>query len=766
MTFYGQQLQAGRVPIWNERANLGFPLLAQGRAGVFYPLHLFLYRVLQPSAAYQVSLPIHLALASVFAFACARGFGIGRAGAVLTGVVYAGQGFFVGHLTQPWSYTTGCWLPLFLLAAWRWLEYEDWRWLVGLSVIFAVLLLAGHFQLAVYALLTLCVICLGSGFSKGRGSATIALRLMFIMFAITGGAALAAIQLVPTAELCVVADWRGRGQEYVSSFAFPLLQIVNYLTPSFLMTNSVWENTTWAAWRSSYAESLVYVGLLPLGLAIRTMCVSHRERTVRFMMAILVFALLASIFPRVPVLSAINDQPGFGWFTAPARWSVISGLALALMAGHGLESIDRNRFVSWFRRFVPVALIVLVVLVVVVCYETANNGTTKPGSQNASTPISFGTLAKELAFPLINMVFVLGFTTRLGKGATQRISLTTFILGWTIVDLGAAIHICGRARYEPNESIEQKSPFLKMVADETQGRIWGSSMDLPLLVGAQPMANQSAPDMKQYWDPQHEVRRRWWMGSFATIPVPDRWEDRALHVGRITSMFDTNDVEFMRLTDIRYLTHGLDGDGPLQEKSLDKLKSVSDPWLSSQFLDLSTEPTSDQELWTLWTLKPKITSARAWLFPVTDPPEPGTDPRLITQEPPARRGLLDSAFEVDDVSDEGEKITIRGSAESAAVVVLSDLFYPGWTATLRQKDVDRTVSVERAFGRMRGTYVDQSGDFEIVFSYEPESFRVGARISAVACGVWLCCCLLVIVAQITRNRADPTTGKPSQSPPH
>ncbi|MEE3284674.1 MAG: hypothetical protein VX311_08830, partial [Planctomycetota bacterium] len=58
--FYSRALADDRVPQWNERLGFGTPAVADGRIGVFYPVHQLLYRFLSVERAYSWSLVLHL----------------------------------------------------------------------------------------------------------------------------------------------------------------------------------------------------------------------------------------------------------------------------------------------------------------------------------------------------------------------------------------------------------------------------------------------------------------------------------------------------------------------------------------------------------------------------------------------------------------------------------------------------------------------------------------------------------------------------------
>ena len=140
--------------------------------------------------------------------------------------------------------------------------------------------------------------------------------------------------------------------------------------------------------------------------------------------------------------------------------------------------------------------------------------------------------------------------------------------------------------------------------------------------------------------------------------------------------------------------------------------------------------------WTFWELPKDAECARAWLFPIADPPLPGTDPRVLSAPPPARRKMLQNAKPLHEVVDEGERLRIRGTVESPSVLVLSDAHYPDWKAILTQDGETQPVEIEKAFGRWRAVYLAKPGQFELTFIYDPESFRLGRRISIWSLLIW------------------------------
>jgi len=79
------------------------------------------------------------------------------------------------------------------------------------------------------------------------------------------------------------------------------------------------------------------------------------------------------------------------------------------------------------------------------------------------------------------------------------------------------------------------------------------------------------------------------------------------------------------------------------------------------------------------------------------------------------------------VQDAPEKVTIDADLQAPGLLVLADLHYPGWRATLDGRDVPTL----RVHDTMRGVQVGP-GAHRIVFGYDPASFWLGLAISSMA----------------------------------
>jgi hypothetical protein len=73
---------------------------------------------------------------------------------------------------------------------------------------------------------------------------------------------------------------------------------------------------------------------------------------------------------------------------------------------------------------------------------------------------------------------------------------------------------------------------------------------------------------------------------------------------------------------------------------------------------------------------------------------------------------------------EPQRVELRASMERPGLVILADVFYPGWRLRIDGKP----APILRANRMMRGAAVP-AGDHTLIYTYEPDSFRIGAIVS-------------------------------------
>lgn len=346
------QFAEGRLPLWNDRTGLGYPLHAESQAGIFYPPNQILYRILDVNTAYSVSVVLHYWLAFVLAWRFARCQGLANGAALLAAAVFV-YGWFPARCSLEWSIIGGVWFPACLWMTHRLIRRPS-RLAVGkLAVCFGMHLLAGHFALAFITQLT-CVsyailkTWLESADPSRRGRLVMS-RTGVVAGCIAIGMLLSAVQLVPTLELKRLSQREGTGTVFNPGYGHMppayLTQVVAswwyWHSPEIVATRGMMQ----ASWLSINAdtnpvEAHLYFGLLPLGLLCLTVNDVLRrrvDRTTRTIWSIL--GLSAVVYATGWLLPLTRHLPGFSFFMGPGRYTIVTAMAVSIIAGQMLDAL-------------------------------------------------------------------------------------------------------------------------------------------------------------------------------------------------------------------------------------------------------------------------------------------------------------------------------------------------------------------------------------------------------------------------------------------
>src|SRR6185503_737036 len=141
----------GVLPLWNPYQLCGVPWLGALQTGVLYPPHA-LYLVLPTYEAMSTLVLVHLLIAALATFAVTRRAGIGLAGAVLAGVLFASRGRLPFLSVVPNMFEAASWLPLGCLAVLQLADGALRRGIATLAVATGMSLLAGYPQYTMFLL--------------------------------------------------------------------------------------------------------------------------------------------------------------------------------------------------------------------------------------------------------------------------------------------------------------------------------------------------------------------------------------------------------------------------------------------------------------------------------------------------------------------------------------------------------------------------------------------------------------------------------------
>ncbi len=341
-----RSLSQGRLPLWTNGISAGFPLLADGQIGALYPVNLLLYRFLPASLALPYDTLLHLSWAGIGMYALARSWKTSAAGALLAGLVFSFSGFFFTRLMHTTIILTGAWLPwlIFLQDRFQRAQSEKksvaaiWFLLTVLSL--AAQFLTGFPQIAFLNSLAFVVIgfCGRLLWNKSNSQGDQMPRRVAVREGLTSivwttlpvilGAGVAAIQLVPTAELAGYSVRGGAGNlTFVTGYSLPPVFLSQFVFPFVQGEPSEANN-----------EYLAYFGLAPLVLAMLAPFLRRNRRTI-FLALFALGALSLALGELNPIYQLLYRLPGLNLFRVPARYLYLFVFAAALLSATAFDDL-------------------------------------------------------------------------------------------------------------------------------------------------------------------------------------------------------------------------------------------------------------------------------------------------------------------------------------------------------------------------------------------------------------------------------------------
>lgn len=377
---FAEQVAAGALPLWNPRVFGGMPFFAAMQTSMLYP-PTWLFLVLPPVAAMNLLVIGHFAGTALAVYGYARTIGCRRAAAGFSGLVFAYGGFMFGHLGNIPLFQGLPWMAVLLIALERLRQRVRLRdGLLGAAAV-ALALLTGHPHIPAYTLMVAALYV--AFFTLLDRPATGRLRYAgAAALAVAAGMALAAVQLVPGAELTAQSVRPGLTYEDFVSFALPARQLPMLLFP-FLFGGRPGV-PYWGEWL--LLELTGSPGIVPLMLAGAAVAGVRREPLVRFWLLLALWSLLLALGGSLPLARLMYHVPVYNLFRAPVRNLAAFDLSVAVLAGIAIDRLPARRW----RRALALSALTTLALVLAIAVVAVSGGAALWGdlaTENGSGPL-------------------------------------------------------------------------------------------------------------------------------------------------------------------------------------------------------------------------------------------------------------------------------------------------------------------------------------------------------------------------------------------
>lgn len=707
------------LPLWNPYIFSGSPFLGNPTSGMFYPLNM-IFLILPNHLAFTYMFIIDTFLIGLFTYFYTRAINIDKFGSVISSITIMFSGpiitsIYPGHIQ---NINTFIWFPLALYFLELLISKRKNIYIIFLSITISLMFLSGFVQLAVFEIISLFIYFLirALGVHNAKQYLILSCQLIFSLFV---GILISAVQLLPSFEFSQLSErYAGLSYNFASDFSFHPKQVLSFVLPYFF--GSPINGTYWG--KGNFWELNGYIGILPLFFAIMTILFKRKKYAIIFLIMAL-FSLLYSFGRYSYIFPFFYDHiPKFDNFRVPSRFRYIYVFSLSVLSGIGVNFVlDQSKKIkqALYFKFYLLLLTLIISFVFILLFLNANGSTIKLyESVVLRNSFAVGINHKILYIQmrddiikllLIFILFIISFIlTTKNKISNKTFRYIIFILvisdlflyGLRFIDTKKILEI-----YKDNQIIS------KIKEDKGTYRVFdmGGTFiplleynNIELVTGVNPLY------LKDYRD------FLWALGKH---------EDTSYD-----SFFQINEISnptILNLLNTKYVISNKELKIPGYFKIVESNSSLGYSLLPNRmyYLYMNTN-----------------TLPRAYIIPnaviVTDNNKvlkllnKNFNPKrnIILEKNPMHPTSNPSSFTpVELVSFRPNEIKLKTSLSQPGFLVLSEIWYPGWRAT----DNGHLKTIYRANYIFRSIFLEK-GSHDIIFSYEPDTFKIGKYISSVS----------------------------------
>ncbi len=308
--FSAQMFKAGALPLWNPMIFSGMPHIAIVQTAVFYPLNVVIYVLLPPALAFNLSTALHFLLLLGFTHGFFRLVTDREEAAWLGAVAFTFCGYLTLHYESTAVFDAAAWIPPFFFCLEKWIRTLSWKYAALGGLCLAMQLLAGWPQMVLLSGLYAGVYALFALSDQLRG-----VRL-FSGIAVMGllSAGLGAVVILPTMEFKKYSNLAALTYAHFVSLSVAPQSFVQLLFPYIMGADSLTYHAVPYFGSGQLAIAAMYMGVLPLMLAVGALVLWRTSRPARFAAVSALIAAILSFGGYTPLGRVLFRIPVYNFF--------------------------------------------------------------------------------------------------------------------------------------------------------------------------------------------------------------------------------------------------------------------------------------------------------------------------------------------------------------------------------------------------------------------------------------------------------------------
>ncbi len=714
-----ESLKELEFPLWNPYNFSGTPHLAAIQSGTFYPFNL-LFLLLPFNLGWTIYIISQPVLAGIFTYFFLRELRLSFKSSILGGLAFSFSSFLVVWMQYGNIIHAVLWLPLILWLGIKNLKKPSLVKSVLISLFLAFSVLAGHFQVSIYlyGFSFIFLVFMTAKFYRERFFMNMLTLAGIYIFSLL----ISSVQLIPSIEIFLNSSRTDYTYERLVEFLIPTYHSISMLFPDFF-GNPVSRNY-WPA--GTYIERATYFGIVPLFFALYAI-ISRKSSVVWFfVLSILAVFIIAFDSFITRFIYSIYIPPIIAT-SVPTRIVFVLIFSGSVLAAFGYNEIEKAKKFKHLLLTIIVfsAIVISTWFFVIVAPQLFQGAQWTIYMPTALRNLFIPTLAFSLVIFLL-MLFILKEKRPLKKYANfiKRYLFAVILLA-TIFEL--YFFFSKFSPFSPGEFIyPQTSVFNFIKQNQDIYRSWGyGASSIP--VNIQTYEKIYSTDG---YDPFY-IRRYGELLSTTENGVVSESIKRAnanLAPGYGEENLRDNlyRQKMMNILGVKYIIHKKPQDTFAHDQTFDD--SIYNLVWNDKDLQIyeNTQVLPRAFMVTDYiVLKDEKEIIKKLYDDSFDP----SSQIILEKDPGFESSGMPLEYDLKISDYRANKIEISVESSTDALLFLSDSYFSGWKARVDGSE----TNIFRANYALRAIKVPK-GEHAVVFSYEPDSFKLGSTVSSIAIG--------------------------------
>jgi hypothetical protein len=683
----------GELPAWTPMNLSGMPLAANQLAMLSYPpAWLFLFLPLEP--LFNMLFIFHLFLGSTAIYTLSRGLLNGsRAAAMIAALTFGLSGKWLAHTAGGHVSMVGAiaWLAWTLVAVHGMVQVttankERFRRETGLGwMLLAIVTLAA--QIVTHTLPVIYTVYVSGAIVlwhhvvvnhpvRLKGLLTDMLRLA-IIFLLAG--LLAARQLLPLLELAGYSN-RALTAAQAAEFALsPLQLIVGLLLPT----------------TGGGHEYVIYLGLIPLLLL--PFGISRAQKWSLFYGLLLLVTVLFALGDHTPVHRLFYTLlPGFSWVRTPARSLFVGAAALAVLVGFAADRVNTLRWSGNHLRWLTRGTVALVGLALFLGL----------GLGVGFDQWGRNSLALMILLPLTGLLLLFRAYRYVSAPVTTGILAALLVIDLASFGSTMMRFVPPAEAFAPGR---EAALYLSEQQNTEPARVYSPSYSLPSQTVAA-FGLETADGVEPVHLAAYDVymaEAGGYQNATFSVTIPNFGEGEAA----TALQYVTPDLKLLGMLNVTHLT----AEFPLSIRGLVPETTIGNTHIYQNSLALP-------RAWVAYQTMPAETD---WIGQLQRMPSIANVVLLSAETTPHFKDTTTQAHPAQVTGMSANRITLQTTTVQPGWLVVSEMWYPGWQATVN----GQAAPVAKVNGILRGVYLPNTGPQTITIYYQPWTLIWGERLA-------------------------------------